>query len=377
MSPLISLKKAAVKAVINHKGKSIKPLKWVVIESDDWGAIRTASKQSYTNLQNKGYPVQDCPYNSFDALESNADLEALFETLHSVKGADGNPAHITFNTVMTNPNFEAIKKSDFQEYQYEHFFETLKKYPQHDQVETLYRQGMKSACMTPQFHGREHVHVNHWMKALQHKEQDLLDAFDEKMYTVFNPSRKNSCKDFNLDAWAMHNAADEAFISKSIEEGLTLFENTFGFKSKSIISACFSMSQKAEEVLANLGVKHLQGAYLQERVVPNQQETEKVKHFMGQKNTYDQFFTIRNANFEPSSMPNYPWVESVLQDLYWAFFWGKPAIINAHRLNFIGYINEHNRTQNLKLLKALLIQIVKRWPEVCFVSSDRLSELYK
>ena len=97
---------------------------------------------------------------------------------------------------------------------------------------------------------------------------------------------------------------------------------------------------------------------------------------MGEKNRFGQFYTVRNVNFEPSLMPNKEWISEVLQDVYWAFFWGKPAIINTHRLNFIGSLNEKNRDQNLKLLKEILKKITKRWPEVEFVTSDRLGEVF-
>lgn len=371
---IASLKKAAVKAVINHKGKRISQ-KLVLIESDDWGAIRTSSKKSYNTLLNKGYKVDQCPFNRLDTLESNADLEALFETLNSVKGADGKPANITFNAVMTNPNFEAIAKDQFEIYHAEHFFETCKKYPNHDKVEELYKQGIESKCITPQFHGREHVHVSNWMHTLKNKQVDILDAFEESMFTVHNPNLF-TCKDFSLDAWGMHNAADEKEIADAIKEGLEIFEKTFGFKSKSVIAACFSMSEYAEKVLADLGIRQIQGAYIQDRLLPNGMGIEKVKHFMGQKNAHNQFFTIRNANFEPSINPHINWVETVLQDVYWAFFWGKPAIINSHRLNFMGSLDEQNRTKNLALLKQILKRITQKWPDVCFASSDRMSEYY-
>ena len=374
MIGLPQIKKAAVKALINHKGKRIQE-KVIVIESDDWGSIRTASIESHNRLIKKGYPESESPFNRLDCLESNTDLEALLEVLSSVKGADGHPAHITFNTIMTNPDFDRIRKDGNLVYHFEHFFETLKRYPQHNKVADLYREGIDSKCITPQFHGREHVHVGNWMNALQQKEKGILDAFDERMLLVHN-LQLESCKDFNLDAWGMHNAVDEQNIAHSIADGLNIFEQTFGFRSKSAIAACFSMSDYAETVLNEAGVKHLQGAYIQERLLPHGTGIQKVKHFMGEKKSNGQFFTIRNANFEPSLNPNTNWIETVLQDVYWAFFWGKPAIINSHRLNFIGSLEEKNRTQNLKLLKKILHKIVEHWPDVRFVSSDQLSVYY-
>ena len=60
-----------------------------------------------------------------------------------------------------------------------------------------------------------------------------------------------------------------------------------------------------------------------------------------------------------------------------AFLWKKPAIINTHRLNFIGAINEENRNQNLKDFKELLTRIINKWPDVEFLSSNQLVEVIK
>jgi hypothetical protein len=44
-------------------------------------------------------------------------------------------------------------------------------------------------------------------------------------------------------------------------------------------------------------------------------------------------------------------------------------------LNFIGNIVESNRTKNLKLFTNLLNEILYRWPEVEFMTSDKLGKL--
>jgi hypothetical protein len=58
-----------------------------------------------------------------------------------------------------------------------------------------------------------------------------------------------------------------------------------------------------------------------------------------------------------------------------AFRYYKPAIISSHRVNFIGAIVPDNRNKNLMLLKQLLFEIVKKWPDVEFMSSDQLGDL--
>jgi hypothetical protein len=46
-----------------------------------------------------------------------------------------------------------------------------------------------------------------------------------------------------------------------------------------------------------------------------------------------------------------------------------------HRLNVIGSLDESNRTKNLADLKTLLQTVVRRWPDVEFMSSDQLGKL--
>ncbi len=58
-----------------------------------------------------------------------------------------------------------------------------------------------------------------------------------------------------------------------------------------------------------------------------------------------------------------------------AFKWGKAANISAHRLNFIGSIDSANTDRTLPEFKRLLQEIVRRWPDVEFVTSDQLGEI--
>lgn len=50
------------------------------------------------------------------------------------------------------------------------------------------------------------------------------------------------------------------------------------------------------------------------------------------------------------------------------------AVISSHRLNFIGNIDIQNRDRNLILFRKLLNKIMKKWPDVEFISSDELGK---
>jgi len=58
-----------------------------------------------------------------------------------------------------------------------------------------------------------------------------------------------------------------------------------------------------------------------------------------------------------------------------AFSWHKPAIICTHRINYMGELDPGNRKVNLRLFKELLQRILKQWPDVEFMTSDKLGDL--
>jgi len=158
--------------------------KIVVLESDDWGMIRMASKEAFLKLKNKGFPVENSVYNTFDALESNTDLENLAEILLSVKDSHGHPAKFTVNNIVGNPDFKKIKESQFENYFYESFVETLRRHTNSDRVLDLYKQGINEGVFQPQFHGREHVQINNWFTKLKKGDVLFSEAFSEGMFTL-------------------------------------------------------------------------------------------------------------------------------------------------------------------------------------------------
>ena len=80
----------------------------VVIESDDWGSIRMPSRDAFEKLQRMGdHPEQDA-FLSNDSLESEYDLDKLYQVLNSVHDKNGRPAVVTANFAMANPDFDKI-----------------------------------------------------------------------------------------------------------------------------------------------------------------------------------------------------------------------------------------------------------------------------
>ncbi len=360
--------------IINSLGWRTKR-KIIVIESDDWGSIRMRSKEDYNFFIKKGYQVDKSSYDKYDSLESNNDLIALFEVLDKYTGKEKNSPIFTFNTIVANPYFKKIKQSNFQEYFYEPFTETLKKYPKHDKVLSLYKEGINNKLIMPQFHGKEHLSVKRWMSALQGKEKKSITAFDREMFTVYKSGNSSGRSNY-LDTFGLGDRESLNQYNKMIGSGMEIFKEVFNFSSKSFIAPTYVWPSEIEQKLAKEGVKYIQGTHVQR--VPKLDHNKGIRrkyHYLGQKNDYNQIYLIRNAFFEPSSNESKDWVSACLYDISRAFKWDKPAIISSHRVNYIGGIFPSNRLNGIKLLNELLSKIINIYPDVEFMSSDQLGDL--
>jgi hypothetical protein len=349
--------------------------KIVVIESDDWGSIRIPSKQVYQKFLDKGIRVDKDHYCRYDCLATSDDLVALFEVLCSVKDKNGRHAVLTADTIVANPDFEKIKASNFSEYFYEPFTETLKKSSKHEGAFELWKQGMEAGIFHPQFHGREHLNVKKWMTVLKNDENKIVKtAFDLEVFGL-SQSIDKTIPNF-MGAFSSGLPEDTVIYNTILKEGIDLFFNIFGYHSLSFIATKYTWNPAIEQTLINNGIKYLQGMVLQKIPIDNDSLFKyKRNNFLGTKSKSGLVYLMRNCYFEPSYNQNFDWVSDCLNRIKIAFRWHKPATISMHRVNIIGVIDEKNRLNNLILLKKLLTEIVKRYPEVEFLSSDELGKI--
>ena len=349
--------------------------KIVIIESDDWGSIRMPSKEIYKKLLDDGFHVDRCPFSMYDSLERSEDLSVLFDVLLSVRDKNGKPAVVTANSVVANPDFERIKNSGFTEYYYEEVTNTFKKYKGCENSLGVLKQGINSMVWHPQFHGREHLNVIRWMKALQQKDDVTMLSFNQQHFGLSDKVTPK-LKVRYMDALGNVGEASLEEEGKVIEEGTRLFEKLYGYKSKSFIAPCYTWRKEIESILAYNGLKYLQGIAFQQ--IPVQENPLKFKscyHYMGEKNRFGQYYIVRNAFFEPYKGGAVDYVGECLNRINIAFQCHKPAIISSHRVNFIGTLDESHRDKNLGLLKEWLKKIIQKWPDVEFLTSDQLGDL--
>jgi len=335
------------------------------------------SSETYQQLKSQRLIVDSCPYARFDSLASEEDLNLLFNVLSDYKDMKGRHPVITANTVMTNPDFEKIRDSGFSEYHYELFTETLKKYPSHHNSFDLWKQGMDDGLFFPQFHGREHVNIQAWMKALKNIHSKYRAAFNDNV-TWLGPKQNENDHISVRASYDTDNVSDFEQQKKVLAEGLSLFRMVFGYDSESFIANNFIYHPELNTTLYEHGVRYIQGMKYQALPYLGKDKREMIRHYQGEFAEPGLYHLIRNCVFEPAQhTETHDNVGYCLKGIKNAFFWRKPAIITTHRLNFIGYIDSKQRDKNLNQLRELIQVILNKWPDAEFMTSTELGKLIR
>jgi hypothetical protein len=273
---------------------------------------------------------------------------------------------------VANPDFDKIESSGFKDYHFETIDKTYQSYGENDLLSFWLEKGIKKNLLYPQFHGREHLNVPVWMGLLQKNIKVFKDSFDMEFWGV--PTNLYDKNIHNVQAsYASAKKEDTEYYKKTIKEGLTLFEDIFNYKSKTFIANNYTWSSELNQTLKNNGIIGLQGMKYQKTPTDKVSEVNLIPSYTGKRNEINQVYTVRNCIFEPSQMSeSFNNIKNCLKDIENSFLFRKPAIITSHRLNFIGAISAKNRDVNLNMLNELLIKILKKWPDVTFMSSDQL-----
>ncbi len=349
----------------NLKGKLRLGEKLLIIESDDWGSIRTPSRDALNAFNKRGFELDKSLY-KVDALESQSDLEDLFDLLSSYKNVYGENPIITGNSIMANPDFDKIAESDYREFHYERFTQTYSKYPEHQNNLQILKSAMDQNLYHPQFHGREHLNLTRWMKALQSGDINVRYSFNWM-------STYSGIGDYSfMAAYDWTDPSEIEYHKKIIADGIQMFKEIFEFESESFIAPCYNWDSNLDYFLAEQGIKIIQGINNQLLPTGVLNRYKPLQHYFGEKNKYGSFYNIRNVFFEPVNNPKLDWSLSAMARINAAFLMKRPAVICTHRVNYIGYIDPKNKDNGLKQLGILLKKILNKWPDVKFITTDKL-----
>lgn len=350
--------------------------KIIVFSVDDYGNVRLNSTEARKNMDKAGMKVYS-RFDALDTLETTKDLELLYEVLESVKDKNGNPAVFTPFTLPCNINFEKMEAEDFQEFHFEPLPETYKKLaiqqPEaYQNAWETWQKGIEKGLLKPQFHGREHLNLMIFNEKLKARDTQLLVALNNKSYTSISDDAYPTISSFAaLDFW---NVKENDALKPILIDGLNWFEKVFGYRSAHFTPPVFNIHHSLFQTLKENGVRFIDLAMLR-----NEHQGfgkyKKSYNYIGKNTNNDLKIMVRNVVFEPTEDRGINWVSFTMKQIETAFRWNKPAIISSHRVNFCGHIDPENREKGLKTLNKLLQEIVKKWPDVEFMSTEALGEL--
>jgi len=353
-----------------HTNKKI-----VIFESDDWGSMRMPSSKTYETLVKKNVIIPDNDhFYKYDTLESNNDLTGLFEVLISFKDHKGNHPVFTAVNVVANPDFKKIKDANFEEYFYEPFTELAARLKNKEYILDLWLEGEKSKIFEPQFHGREHLNVKAWMRALKSDQPKTKMAFEHGVYGI-NSIKLGESKVHYLASFDVEEKEDIGYQQSSITDGIELFRSLVRYSPTFFVPSNGPFNLLLEETLSENGIKYLMLNKFQKEPQGNEKYKYRIR-FLGSQNKNKQIYLSRNVSFEPSAIGR-DWIDYTLKQMEHAFKYNVPATIGTHRVNYIGGLYPENRDNGLNLLKILLTRILSTWPDVEFMTSSELGELIK
>lgn len=350
--------------------------KIVVFSVDDYGNVRLDSAAARANLDAAGLKIYS-RFDKLDTLETKADLEQLYEVLASVKDKNQNPAVFTPFALPCNIDFEKMESEDYREFHYETLPETYLKLaaknPQaYDGAWALWQEGIANGLMKPQFHGREHLNLSIFNDQLQKRDPQLLTALQNRSFTSISdegyPTMQSTAA---FDFW---DAAENEKFVPILKDGLNQFEQVYGYRSNHFTPPVYSIHHSLFATLKQNGIDYIDlGLVRKEHQGFGKYKSE--INYTGKQTPEDLSIIVRNVVFEPTEDRGIDWVAFTMKQIEAAFRWNKPANISSHRVNFCGHIDPGNREKGLSALKKLLGEIVKKWPDVEFMSADAAAKI--
>jgi len=351
--------------------------KLVVISVDDYGNVRLDSKAARENMKKSGLNL-DSRFDKYDTLETREDLEALYDVLSSVKDKNDHPAVFTPFALSSNIDFEAMASDNFQEYIYELLPQTFQKLSNRQPLAysgawELWKEGIDKGLMKPQYHGREHFNLRLFKGKLKKRDRHLLISLKNNS----NIGLKSvGFENIKYTAAFGYSSLDEIAALKDIAiDGVKNFQQVYGYNPCHFMAPTANVHGDVVSALKPHGIV----AYDRGIVFKEYQGKGKYKtkyNYTGKRNKDGQIILVRNVVFEPTSDSSIH-VDQALAQVAAAFYWNKPANISSHRVNYCGHIEEKNRMIGLSQLNILLKKIVKRWPDVEFISSSDLIKIMR
>ena len=333
----------------------------LVIESDDWGAEHIPGPDAVRTAEIEKISFSGS-HSSFDGLETADDVDRLCDVLSAHRNADGDSAVLTANFVMANPDFEAVKQSGYSVFK----ARTIDKGFNHEADGTRlwksYRNGIESGLLVPQFHGLLHFCPDEWLERLRQGDAGTLKAFDLQMV-----GEDLTSSGIGIQSMAPIYYTSAESIQHFVKEGVKIFKQIFNMNSLTTIAPCYAWkSPETEQALLPEGILAMQGKEYQ--CLPNGSTR---LHYLGQLGPGGILYMVRSCKLEPLAAGTS--VDKCFTQVRNAFARNIPAVLCSHRFNYTSRVDTKVRDKGLAVLDGVLKRVTQVYPNVEFLSSDKLA----
>jgi hypothetical protein len=346
------------------------PKKYVVFAIDDYGNTRVPAKDPILNTNSTNR------FDLVDTLETRTDLELLFEVLKSVTDQYGNHAVFTPFSLTHNVNVESLLDGEFA---VELLPDTFKKLSNSNPEnysgawETL-NVGMEEGIFAPEFHGREHFSYDMVKKLWDEFPEFRKEVMIKKgLYDIDHWNSKYNGR-WN-SSFSYFNGADVGSFKNILSEGVQAFRSVYGKSPKAFTPPGQEFPTQLISYCSKLGLKAIDRPFLTVKSWDKKKSYQLNINWLGKGEEPTRI--VRNIVFEPALDGYLSSISRVISDVGKAFNHKKPVIISSHRANFCGAIDERYRQKGLLNLRLLLNELLKKHPDVCFVSYAVLVELIR
>jgi hypothetical protein len=359
----------------------------VVFESDDWGLCGEGKdKGAHEHLASLGHDMHSRRSRRLydNTLETAEDLHRLYGTLSSFKDSIGRHPIFTANFIVSNPSFEAIRKSRFRSY---HSIPITKGFPgswnlRNTSAETwlhAWQQGIKRKLIVPEYHGLSHFNSANWIAGIRKGDKKLTDFFEEEMFSTSNENPTiaeygvaASPYRWYLEEQVQYQQFEEQY--SNIMKGTEIFMAAFGRHPRTTIPPHDISNWKSWVGFAKAGFGHLQSDRRKissmlglNRLAPKT-AFEAIRRILLQLTIIDRLY--RNVRLENEERDGSGLLE--LSDRI--FRLGSPVIVGTHRQNYVAGVDPSSADLGIRRLESYLGGLCED-PNLVFLSSYEAFQL--
>ena len=259
----------------------------LVIESDDWGLQRRASRE---RLRCFGEPGEWAD----ETAETDGDLRRLFDVLDRHRDATGRPAAFSGNVVVTNPDHDAIARDRYDV--------LSRNSDQHARrPPCCVAEGVERRVFFAELHGRRHFSVEAWLADLRRDVPGARELSSEYRHGGLSLLEGQNWR-YHTEyvSWRTGVEPDEIRLSPSLTDSLDILEGMFGRRPTSTIAPHYIFSSRIEKAWREAGFRFVQGANYQIlRSEDGGHGTVSVSHSLGERSPSGLLYLHRFVRFEP------------------------------------------------------------------------------